>query len=273
MDWTIEIGGLIGGIATAISLIFLWSQIKSQNEQLKKQNLQFENQIRKDKVEIILKLYSDFFNNQNFQRLFEILDQDDFQKAKVEIDSIIANEQVNNVKEIHLSQYLNFFNSLALLTKDGVVEKSILLQMFKYQLEKPFSFVSVIKYMEDFGFNSIKSLLPDRIFTYGTLSDSEVRNTIKEINHCEKYIENGDLMTVSGYELEEVSADKVYFGLVNSDPDNFVSGRTLKIKDKANWHDLFSIFDRYEEVGLLYDRRILVFNEGNEYVWVYMKRL
>lgn len=82
MAWTMDIGGLIGGIATAISLIFLWRQINSQNEQLKKQNHQTETQEKKDKVEIVMRLYSDFFNNQSFQRLFEIIDQDGFKWKK-----------------------------------------------------------------------------------------------------------------------------------------------------------------------------------------------
>jgi hypothetical protein len=56
----------------------LWNQIRSQNKQLDLQHQQSKNQEKKDKVEIVMRLYADFFNNQKFQNLFEIIDQDDF---------------------------------------------------------------------------------------------------------------------------------------------------------------------------------------------------
>lgn len=196
-----------------------------------------------------------------------------FKKANDDIDSLILGKQINHINEVHLSQYMNYFNSLAILSKEGVIEQHIVLQMFKYQLEKTFSFVALIKYMEDFGFDNIKHLLPDTIFTYGTLCEPEARNTILEIKNYAHLLENDALYDLKGYEIVDVTADKVYMGLIPSETDQIVSGRLLKIRGKSRWYNLFSSLDLYEEVEALYDRKIIQLNDTNRYVWVYIKKI
>lgn len=273
MECTTDIGGLIGSIFTVISLLLLSHQIRSQNKQLDLQHQQSKNQEKKDKVEIVMRLYSDFFNNQKFQNLFEIIDQDDFNQANQDFEKLLSGQQVEEIKEVNLSQYMNFFNSLAILAKEGVIEQDIVLQMFKYQLEKTFSYVAMIRYMENYGFDKIKYLLPDVIFTYGTLCDSDARKSIPEIKDCIQYLENNEVFNLVGYELVDVLADQVYKGLISSNTQNQVPGTLLKIVDKSIWYDLFSGLDTYEEVEALYDRKIIQLNDTKRYAWVYMKKL
>jgi hypothetical protein len=272
MEFSLDIGGLIGSIATVLSLFFLGKQILAQNEQLEKQNQQILLQENKDKIEIVLKLYSDFFNNQNFQNLFEIIDQDPINNSKKTFVKLISGEQINKVKEVHLSQYMNYFNTIAILIEDGVVDKKIILKIFQYQLEKTFSHIELIKYMENFGFNKIKLLLPDVLFTYGTLSDPDNRKSIPELNESFEYLINTSVFVLNDYEIIDIQSDKIYKGMIYSINGGKVPGNLVHIKEKSNWSLIFSSIDKYEEAGELYERKIIQLNDTNDYVWVYLKK-
>lgn len=263
MDYSFDIGGLVGGILGAIpTLITVWllsSQIKIED--------------KKDRVETVMKLFNDYFTNENFQSVFEIIDQDDVNKSKNEIEIILSGGEVNGIKETHLSQYFNYFNAIAILVREKIIDQHIVLEMFKYQLERTFSHLSLIQYVEDFGFNKVKILLPNGIFTYGTLSDPTFRKLNPELKGCAKYLGNGSAITLNGYNLEEVKSDKVYKALVHGEKICEVSGIIVRITDNSNLHELFTCLDHYEEVDSLYDRKIIWLPKNNSYAWVYMKKL
>lgn len=262
MAYSFDIGGLAGGIIgaipTLITVYLLRRQIKSED--------------KKDRVETVMKLFNDYFNNENFQSVFEIIDQDDLIKSKNEIEMILSGGEINGIKETHLSQYFNYFNAIAILVREKIIEKHIVLEMFKYQLEKTFSHLPLIKYIEDFGFVKVKIILPDVLFTYGTLSDYTFRELNPELKSCTKYLSNSHELTISGYQLEEVKSDKVYKALVFGERICKVSGTIVRIKDDSNLYNLFNCLDNYEEVDSLYDRKIIMLPDKNSYAWVYMKK-
>jgi gamma-glutamylcyclotransferase (GGCT)/AIG2-like uncharacterized protein YtfP len=272
MVMTADIGGLIGGLATAISLYFLWRQIKSQNEQLKKQIEQNNNQEKRDRLEIVLRLYSDYFNNDNFQRLFEVIDQNNLENSERELKELIETSRFNEIKEVHLSQFMNFFNSLAILLEEGLVAKHQVLKMFQYQLEKTFSHLILIGYIERYGFGKIKDILPETLFVYGTLMNQQERKNIPDLLGITNYLANANGLELDGFTLVELEFGSPYKAMVKSGQDDKVLGSILKISENANWTDLFTNLDNYEEVNKYYDRRIIRLNKTDEYSWVYLKK-
>jgi gamma-glutamylcyclotransferase (GGCT)/AIG2-like uncharacterized protein YtfP len=238
-------------------------------------------QARKNKLELILKLSNDFYNNDKLQVVFEYLDQD--KKSISEINKELENliwqgieikipDDNTIIKEIHFNIYLNFFNSIAVLVDENVVKKELAMQLFNYQLEKTFAYPAMIKYMEDYNFVKIKLLLPDTIFTYGTLSDPSQRKSIPELENCASSLSNGESIRLKNYELVDVEADQIYKGMVPSKKGTHVLGTLVAIKEKSSWFELFSSLDLYEEVDTLYDRKIIQLNDSKQYVWTYMKK-
>jgi gamma-glutamylcyclotransferase (GGCT)/AIG2-like uncharacterized protein YtfP len=272
MEMTADIGGLIGGLATAFSLYFLWRQIKSQNEQLKKQIEQNSNQEKRDRLEIVMRLYSDYFNNDNFQRLFEVIDQNNLGNSERELKVLIETGRFMDIREVHLSQFMNFFNSLAILTEEGIVAKHQLLKMFQYQLEKTFSHLVLIEYIDRYGLGKIKDILPDTLFVYGTLMNQQERKNIPDLLGITNYLANSNDFELDGFTLVELEFGSPYKAMVKSGQDDKVLGSILKISEKANWTEVFTNLDNYEEVNKYYDRRIIRLNKTDEYSWVYLKK-
>jgi gamma-glutamylcyclotransferase (GGCT)/AIG2-like uncharacterized protein YtfP len=262
MNYSFDFGGLVGGfvgaIPTLITVLFLSRQIKNEK--------------KKDRVEIVMKLFNDFFNNENLQKVFEIIDQDDLKKAKSDIEIIIKEGELNGVKEAHFSQYFNFFNSISILVGEKIIDKNVVIEMFRYQLEKTFTHLALLKYIEEYSFNKIKLILPDILFTYGTLSDPTFRKLNPELNKCYPFLKNGSAKTLIGFRLEEVLSDQTYKAMVVSESSHVVEGTTLLIINNSNLHQLFKCLDDYEEVDTLYDRRIINIPDEKSYAWVYMKK-
>jgi hypothetical protein len=234
---------------------------------------QLKEQSKKEKIELILKLSADFYNNEKFMYVFEILDQDDLNLINKDLKIIIEGGSVNEVKEIYLNNYMNFFNSLAILVEDNVVLKNDIMKLFRYQLEKTFASEEIIYYMEEFGFERIKMLLPNEFFFYGTLKfedEREKNNDLKEVTH---FLKNKREYSLNNYCLEYVGNEEEYFGMVKCKGilQKPIQGTFVYITKNSNWYKLFKDLDYYEEVGVLYNRCILLL-DSNKYTWVYMKK-
>jgi gamma-glutamylcyclotransferase (GGCT)/AIG2-like uncharacterized protein YtfP len=254
-------------IATIVGLLYIALQIRLQK--------------KKDRVELILKLSNDFYNNDKLQGVFEYLDQDKkcISEINDELERLIVEGTPINVpdsnaiiKEINLNIYFNFFNSIAVLVDEKVASTDLAMKLFRYQLEKTFCFPILLKYMEDYGFEKIKRLLPDAIFTYGTLSDPSQRHNIPELNSCADHLINMDQFLLEDYEIIDVEADKTYKGMIPSKNGQTVLGELVHIEKNASWSNTFNCIDLYEEVDTLYDRKIIKLNNTKKYAWTYLKK-
>lgn len=267
---TIEsIATIFGGFATAIGLAFLVIQIRGQR--------------KKEKLELVTSLFRDFYQNESFKRVFQLIDQEDVHSAGSTIDEILnKNAIIDTVQEIDFNAYLNFFNSLALLVEEGVIRREMVMRVFRYQLEKTYAIHPLISYSEQYGFNRVLKLLPDKFFFYGKLLNHSARRIIPEIKDVlDDLIDVKKSIQLKGFALEEVVADERYSGMVPSRiGGSIVSGGLVKINSTANWHRVFTTLDEYEEVPYLYERVIIEIprqsmfwfpRKSKDYVWVYMK--
>jgi gamma-glutamylcyclotransferase (GGCT)/AIG2-like uncharacterized protein YtfP len=268
--WNIEFWKIVeqlSYIATIGGLIFIACQLYQQR--------------KKDQLELILRLTNDFYNNDKLQGVFEYLDHDNKSISEInqELEKILwegieikLKDNKTIIKEIHFNIYLNFFNSIAVMVQENVVDKKIVMQLFSYQLSKTFCYPIMFKYMEEYGFEKLKLILPDSLFTYGTLRNPSDRNDIPELRSCVNNLVNTKQVDLQDYELVDVQADNIYMGMIPSKKGGFVPGTVLKISKNANWADLFSSLDIYEEVDTLYDRKIIQLNNKTKFVWTYLKK-
>lgn len=255
-------------VFTILGIVFIYYQIHLQT--------------KKDKFELIIQLSNDFYNNDKLQGVFEFLDEDGKKISEINqaLEKVIWQGEVikrgdrneNSIKEIHFNIYFNFFNSIAVLVEEKVVKKELAMQLFRYQLEKTFCYPIMFKYMEDFGFEKLKLLLPDELFTYGTLSSPTDRSKIVELGSCANDLINKEQIVLSDFEIVDVHSDQIYKGMIPSKKGGHVLGTILKIKEKASWSELFSKLDQYEEVDTLYERKIIRINDTRKYVWTYLKK-
>ena len=259
----------IAAIVTILGFIVIFYQLHSQ--------------LKKDRIELILKLSADFFNNQKYMAVFKILDSDSLSDCNTSIRKIIAGgevksvdgESIDEVEEIDLNSYMNFFNSLAILVEEKIVRQVDIMKLFRYQLEKTFASIEMIRYMEDYGFERIKSILPESFFFYGTLQFEAERETLEDVNEIRSYLSNGRALYLAGYKIDAVGPNDEYKGVVKSKGEELlpVEGSEVRIEQHADWTKLFDKLDYYEEVDSLYSRSIIQVNNSNHYVWVYMKKL
>lgn len=239
-------------------------------------------QKKKDRIELILKLSADFFSNPRYMSVFKILDSDKLIDCNASIKKIIAGGKVMSVddisiegaEEIDLNSYMNFFYSLAILVEEGIIKKPVVMKLFRYQLEKTFASVEMIKYMEDYGFEKIKLLLPQSFFFYGTLELKANRAVLDDIKEINSYLNNGRRLELYNCKIEGVGSEGEYKGLVKSRRKevNPVKGSEVQIARQADWAEIFEKLDYYEEVDTLYSRGIIRVNNSNKYVWVYLKK-
>jgi hypothetical protein len=244
--------------------------------------LQLWLQKKKDRIELILKLSTDFFNNTKYMAVFKILDSDHLSDCNALIKKIINGEvvksvdgeKIEGVEEIHLNAYMNFFNSLAILEGEGIVSQADIMKLFRYQLEKTFTSIEMIRYMEDYGFERIKSILPKSFFFYGTLQSESDREVLEDVNEISSYLINGKEIDLSGYKIVAVGPNDEYKGLVKSKGEELpdVEGSEVRIERHADWTKVFDKLDSYEEVDSLYYRAIIEVNDTNHFIWVYLKK-
>ena len=239
-------------------------------------------QKKKDRTELILKLSADFFNNSKYMSVFKILDSDVLAECNSSLQKIIGGGEIKSVdgkliegvEEIDLNSYMNFFNSLAILEEEGIVDQSDIMKLFRYQLERTFASVEMIRYMEDYGFERIKSILPHSFFFYGTLQSESDREVLEDVNEISSYLSNGKEIDLSGYKIVSVGPNDEYKGLVKSKGEELppVEGSEVRIEPHADWTKLFDKLDYYEEVDTLYSRAIIDVNDTNHFMWVYLKK-
>ncbi len=244
--------------------------------------LQLYWQKKKDRTELILKLYADFFHNSKYMSVFKILDSDSLSECNNSIRKIIEGGEIKSVdgkpiegvEEIDLNSYMNFFNSLAILEEEGIVEQSDIMKLFRYQLERTFASIEMLRYMEDYGFERIKSILPQGFFFYGTLKAEKDRDVLKDISAVNHFLKNGKEVELKKYKIEVVGSNGEYKGLVKSNGNGTppVQGSYVRIQHEANWTKLFEVLDEYEEVGELYQRSIIQVNNKSRFVWTYLKK-
>jgi gamma-glutamylcyclotransferase (GGCT)/AIG2-like uncharacterized protein YtfP len=256
--------------------------------------IQLRLQKKKDRTELILRLSSEFFNNTKYMSVFKILDSDKLVDCNASIRKIIAGgeiesvdgEAIEGVEEIDLNSYMNFFNSLAVLVEEKIVSPSDVMKLFRYQMEKTFASVEMIRYMEDFGFNRIKKILPKGFFFYGTLKNEKERlqnSDLKEVSH---FLVNSRKMkflnirkmsfqfNLFRYKLEEIiiSNERYKAVTLSKSIKDRVIGEFVEITDDSDWSLLFERLDSYEEVEEYYDRSIVKMNNSKQYCWVYLMR-
>lgn len=156
--WATILGTIVGAIISSFGFYIVYCQLKEQKQTNK---IEFEKQDKRDNIELVIKLSSDFYNNDNYMRIFEIVDIDENNQAEVEsreekikkiIDGEINDQQI---KEIHLNAYLNFFNSLAVLVEEGVLDKKTIRNIFNYQLKKTFASNKLKEYMTNYDFKKV----------------------------------------------------------------------------------------------------------------------
>ncbi len=239
-------------------------------------------QKKKDRVELILKLSTEFFNNSKFMAVFKILDSDNLRDCNESIKRIINGwevksvdgQMIESVEEIDINAYMNFLNSLAILVEEGIVSQVDVMKLFRYQLEKTFASKEMISYMQNYGFERIKILLPQSFFFYGTLKSESDRSLLEDVNEISSYLCNDNELELLGYKIVSVGPNDEYKGLVKSKGLELlpVEGVEVRILQGADWTMLFDKLDLYEEVDLLYNRAIIEVNNTNRFVWVYLKK-
>ena len=254
---------------------------------------QYWRQNKIDKFELVMNLYRELFLNDKFMRILKVIDKESLIDRNKEIQRIIDDEHCINahdnvkISESDLVSFLNFFNSLAILTEKKVLLKSDILDVFQYQIEKLFTTIVLLKYIEEYQFDRIKKIAPDVFFFYGSLSDGNRRNELYEINEIRNSLFDVERnVKLDDYvKKDNVRPDQPY-PVIKKSIGKYCRGNLVKIYDKASWYEVFKGLDDYEEVvskdGIapLYSRRILKLETGhvrrilhcekNRYVWAYV---
>lgn len=258
---------ILASVATIVGFAFIYCQLRLQ--------------IKKDRIELILKLSADFFNNNKFMSIFKILDSNRLDDCNKSIKLIISGNEINKVdgntidkvEEVDLNSYMNFFNSLAILVEEKIVSQSDVMKLFRYQLEKTFASIEMIKYMEEYGFDRIKILLPKGFFFYGSLKDSNSRYENPDIAEVIESLRDRKFQKLYGYRESITGSNNEYKAIIKSNNvRDFVNGRFVEICNNVSWSKLIETLDIYEEVDVLYLRTIIQIKKSKEYVWVYLKK-
>jgi hypothetical protein len=238
-----------------------------------------------EKFELIMNLYRELFLNDKFMKILDIMDIDSLIDRNRNIKLIIDNGH-DEISERDLVSFLNFFNSLAMLVDKCVLSKYDILEVFQYQIEKMFTTIVLVKYIEEYQFDKIMKIAPDVFFFYGSLSDRDTRSEIKEIHEISSLLKDFKRnVKLNDYvKKDKVRSDLPYPVIVKSN-GNHCRGNLVKLSDKASWFEVFNVLDNYEEVmdergseTALYRRCILNLEVGRtrkiltrqSFVWVYV---
>ncbi|MFN5222677.1 MAG: gamma-glutamylcyclotransferase family protein, partial [Bacteroidota bacterium] len=271
--------------ATATSVLYLTAQIKLQRN--------------KSNTELVLNLYRDFFNNKSYSELFSIIDNDYYKMCDSELslnhvlEVIIESEPFYSEsirdkrteiesrfkfylpEEKDLSNYMNFFNSVGKLIQENKEIKGISESIFKYQIEKTLSHPIVLNYLFKGKFEGVlafehKVNVP--FFFYGTLKniDDRNKNLEKKFNW-----EDNKKCKLFGYKMIEISNKDWAYPALIEDKNSSIQGVYTEAKE-VNFITLFKVIDDYEEVGVLYERRIDWIQLDNslekKLCWIYFKK-
>jgi hypothetical protein len=277
-----SIATVVAPIATTVTVIFLYSQIRMQRN--------------KDNTELIFNLYREFYSNPINSQLFSIIDDDDknfedeFLLNQV-IETIILSEpfkldiktereviekrfEIKLPREIDLSNYMNFFNSLGLLIKENKDIYKITNNIFDYQIKKTFAHPTLIGYMykgKFCGMLEFNRKISIPFFFYGTLKNP----TERQENIGDWKWEPNDECRLYGYTSIEISNNEGIYPALIEAKDSYVSGVYTKV-EITNFFKFFKKIDTYEEVGNLYERRLdwVNLNDTNKkkLCWIYYKK-
>jgi hypothetical protein len=270
MELILDVISIVVGLATVTTLFLVYAQMNRQR--------------KKEKLELVLALFREFYQNDKFKQIFELIDQENLEASNEAIFQIVFNgQEFKELREIDFNVYFNFFNSLALLVEENVIESDTVMRVFRYQLEKTFSINPLIQYAEQYGFESVLNLLPNRFFFYGKLRDDLARRSIPEIRDIQDYLyDDVSNVQLNGFVIEDVVSDTIYKGMVRTkNQSSQVLGSFVRIKEPGNWHRILTNLDDYEEVPYLYERVIIQIpkskwnkiNRGSyDYVWAYLKK-
>jgi hypothetical protein len=238
---------------------------------------QFNRQKKNDRTALILKLFNDFFTNDKLIKVFNFLDVDYSLDRDGKIRAILIGDEKNEIQpsEQDFVVYLNYFNSLAILCEEKVFSRDMVLNMFRYQLQKTFSYASIMEYVELYGFEKIKFILPNEFFFYGTLKDEKSRKNIVEISEKVKSaLIDSRTAKVLNFKYGKNKLDEKYMALYRAEASSFVFGNLIQISKDATWHLLFKQLDEYEEVPILYDRVIIKTGKSlfskSTFAWAYI---
>lgn len=262
---TCDIGSLLGAIVTFITLYLLYIQIRKQG--------------KRDKADLTLGLYKDFFNNQTFLKIFAFLDFDNLKKAENNAKQIIENDQENenhndkNLSEKEISYYLNYFNSIGYLIKSKIVSEKDIREIFNYQIKKTFSNYNIIKYAIDGNFKHINSLkISNEIcfFFYGTLMNIDDR-----IRHIGNWATKKETQAkLVDYCKSEINYKSDIYPSIIKETNSIVNGVYLEFT--CNYNETFLLFkniDDYEMEGSLYIREwvsVFLNNSEKKHCWTYV---
>jgi gamma-glutamylcyclotransferase (GGCT)/AIG2-like uncharacterized protein YtfP len=280
-----DIFSIIASIATAVALFFLVYQISEQ--------------IKKDNTELIFNFYREFYRDKTYSEIFSILD---FEHSKIcyseislneILETIISNEPFNDdhkpitirkkikelyeidlPKEIELSNYMNFFNSIGKIIEDNPKIKLSFDKIFKYQIEKTLSHPVLVQYIINGKFNGFLALKKEIIipfFFYGTLKDPEERK--ENIGSWEW--ERNVKCTLFGHKTIEISDEEGTYPALIKANDSSVKGVYSEVK-VTNFFEFFKAIDNYEVVGELYERRLewvqIDATSEKNLCWIYFKK-
>lgn len=239
-----------------------------------------------DKFELIMNLYRDLFLNDKFMQILDIIDKDSLIERNRIIKHIIDEKDYEEISERDLVSFLNFFNSLAILVEKCILSKYDILDVFQYQIEKMFTTIELVKYIEKYQFDKIKKIAPDIFFFYGSLRDREKRSEIIEIAEISSLLKDSERnVKLNDFVLEDKVRSNVPYPVIVKSNGNHCRGNIVKLTDKASWFKVFNILDNYEEVmdergseTALYRRCILKLEVGRtrkivrrqSFVWVYV---
>jgi hypothetical protein len=267
LQFTFDIAGCAAAIITISSLIYLSRQISQQG--------------KRDKTDLTLGLYRDFFSNSNFLKIFSYLDYDNMKDAEINAKKIIENHPENKnynkdlLSEQEISYYLNYFNVIGYLIKNEIVSDEDIREIFDYQIEKTFSNFNVLKYVKSGNFKHIVSLkIKNKIcfFFYGTLMNTEDR--IKHIGNWKTSFEKQAMLT--DYCMSELTYENDIFPAIIKKNNSVADGVCIEfICDYDETSKLFNKLDDYEVEGSLYEREWVevVFNDSKKkYCWTYVMK-
>jgi gamma-glutamylcyclotransferase (GGCT)/AIG2-like uncharacterized protein YtfP len=266
IQFTLDIAGFGVAIMTMITLFYLSRQISQQG--------------KRDKTDLTLSLYKDFFSNSKFLEIFSNLDYDNMKDAETNAKKIIENHPENKkydkelLSEQEISYYLNYFNTIGHLIKNKIVSDKDIREIFNYQIEKTFSNFEIIKYAEEGKFKHIESLnIKNKIcfFFYGTLMNKEDR--IKHIGYWKTSFEKQ--ARLSNYCMSDLTYKNDIFPAIIDNNKSVVDGVCIEfICDYNETLNLFKNLDSYEMEGVLYKREwveVVLNSSEKKSCWSYVK--
>jgi gamma-glutamylcyclotransferase (GGCT)/AIG2-like uncharacterized protein YtfP len=170
---------------------------------------------------------------------------------------------------------MNFFNSLGKLIQENKEIKEISESIFKYQLKKTLSHPILLNYLFKGEFKGILTLeikVDVPFFFYGTLKNPYDRDA--NLKHKFNWEENKECK-LFGYSTIDISDNEGTYPALIEAKNCSVHG-VYTVAKVINFIELLKVIDEYEEVGILYERRLdwIQLDNSLEKIlcWIYFKK-